>query len=71
MVELLEEYPKYLMKEQNNNINNKEINDMIDINLYLNLFNITDKEFYKKLFKTKMFKEFILKELTLKTTQIK
>ena len=63
MVELLEEYPKYLMKEQNNNINNKEINDMIDINLYLNLFNIADKEFYKKLFKTKMFKEFILKRV--------
>lgn len=62
MVELLEEYPKYLTKEQNHN-NNCEINDMIDTNLYLNSFYIADKDFYKKIFKTKMFKEFILKRV--------
>ena len=64
MVELFEEYAKYLKKEiKINNINNMEINDLIDTNSYLNLFNATDKEFYRKIFKTKMFKDFISKRI--------
>lgn len=63
MVELLEEYPKYLLKEPNLNNNNKEINDMIDTNLYLNSFYAVDRDFYKKIFKTKMFKEYISKRV--------
>ena len=64
MVELFEDYPKYLKKDINlNNINNMETNEIIDTNLYLNVFNGTDKEFYKKIFKTKMFKEFIIKRV--------
>ena len=64
MVELLEEYPKYLKKDVNiTNVNEMDINDMIDTNLYLNSFNIADREFYKKIFKTKMFREFIIKRV--------
>ena len=64
MVELLEEYPKYLKKDVNiTNVNEMDINDMIDINLYLNSFNIGDREFYKKIFRTKMFREFIIKRV--------
>ncbi len=64
MVELLEDYPKYLKKNVKiTNINEVNINDLIDTNLYLNTFNLADKEFYKKIFKTKMFKEFILKRV--------
>ena len=64
MVELLEEYPKYLKKDINIvNICNMDINDLIDINNYLNNFNAAEKEFYKKIFKTKMFKEFISKRI--------
>ena len=64
MVELLEDYSKYIKKDiKIDNINNMEINDLIDTNLYLNTFNAVDKEFYKKLFKTKMFKEFISKRV--------
>ena len=64
MTELLEEYPKYLKKDINIvNINNMDINDLIDINMYLNNLNAVDKEFYKKIFKTKMFKEFISKRM--------
>lgn len=64
MVELFEEYPKYLKKDINiQNMSNIEINDIIDTNLYLNSFNATDKEFYKKIFSTKMFKEFIIKRV--------
>ena len=64
MVELFEEYNKYLKKDiKINNINNMDINDLIDTNLYLNSFNATDKEFCKKIFKTKMFKDFISKRI--------
>ena len=64
MVELFEEYAKYLKKDiKPNNINNIEISDLIDINLYLNSFNATEKEFYKKIFKTKMFKDFITRRV--------
>ena len=64
MVETFEDYAKYLKKDVIvKNINDMEINDLIDINLYLNIFNNIDREFYKKIFKTKMFKEFISKRI--------
>ena len=64
MVELLENYPKYLKNNVNIfNANDLEVNDMIDINLYLNNINANDRDFYKKIFKTKMFKEFIIKRV--------
>lgn len=62
MISLLQDYPKYLSK----NISAKDdtdidINNIIDMNSYLNSFNLVEKEFYKKIFKTKMFKEFIVR----------
>ena len=64
MFELFEEYDKYLKKDiKAININNIDINNLIDIDLYLNSFYSTDKEFYKKIFKTKMFKDFISKRI--------
>ena len=72
MVEILEEYPKYLKKDINiKNIRDMEIGDLIDINLYLNTFNTMDREFYKKFFKTKMFKEFISKRVEPKNNKEK
>ena len=56
MIDLLEDYSKYLIKEPNNIIDECDINKMIDTNLYINSFNIVDRDFYKRLFRTKMFK---------------
>ena len=64
IIAFLSDYPKYLIKSKHfkeNNMNENDINNMIDINSYLNSINVSEKEFYKKIFKTKSFKEFILK----------
>ena len=64
MSTFLSDYPKYLIKSKHfkeNNMNENDINNMIDINSYLNSINVSEKEFYKKIFKTKSFKEFILR----------
>ena len=72
IVELLEEYPKFLKKDiKARNSNDIDINDLIDTNAYLNIINTADKEFYIKFFKTKMFKEFILKRVEPKSLREK
>ena len=71
MIDLLEDYSKYLIKEPNNIIDDCDINKMIDINLYINSFNIVDRDFYKRLFRTKMFKEFIQRRINPKDIQEK
>ena len=64
MVELLENYPKFLKNDINiTNVSDVDINDMIDINSYLNSLYSNDRDFYRKIFNTKMFKEFILKRV--------
>ena len=39
------------------------IKDMIDLNSYINSFNLNEREFYKTLFNTQMFIEFIYKRM--------
>ena len=71
MIAFLSDYPKYLVKSKHfkeNNMNENDINNMIDINSYLNSINVSEKEFYKKIFKTKSFKEFILKRFNPKNS---
>ena len=64
MIAFLEEYPKYLYKNilnKETKENEKDINNMIDITSYLNSVNSSERDFYKKIFKTKIFKQFITK----------
>ena len=71
MISLLSDYPKYLNKTKlmkENNMNENDINNMIDINSYLNSVNAFERDFYKKIFKTKMFKEFIMKRFNPKNS---
>ena len=77
MLTLLSDYPKYLYKTKSNKENkeNKEkendINNMIDITSYTNSLNSSEREFYKKIFKTRAFKEFIIKRCNPKNSQEK
>ena len=74
MTTLLSEYPKYLYKTKpikENKEKENDINNMIDITSYLNSVNLSEREFYKKIFKTKMFKEFIIKRCNPKNSKEK
>ena len=71
MIAFLSDYPKYLIKSKQfkeNNMNENDINNMIDINSYLNSMNVSEKEFYRKIFKMKSFKEFISKRFNPKNS---
>ena len=64
MINLLKDYPKFLSKDYSVNRDiSQNINDMIDLKSYLNLFNNGDRFFYSKIFSTQMFMEFIYKRM--------
>ena len=70
MTTFLLDYPKYLNKNKQikDNMDQNDINNMIDINSYLNSINAVEREFYRKIFKTKSFKEFIRKRFNPKNS---
>ena len=64
MISVFIDYPKYLTKDYSVNRDiSMSIQDMIDINNYLNSFNYNEKPFYNKMFNTQLFIEFIYKRM--------
>lgn len=64
MINLFIDYPKYLTKDYSVNKDiSMSIQDMIDINSYLNTFSSSEKNFYSKMFSTQLFIEFIYKRM--------
>ena len=61
MINLLKDYPKYLKKSFNGNLN--KLQDMIDKEGYINAQNSGEKEFYKKIIESQMFYELISKRM--------
>ncbi len=64
MIKLLKEYPKYLSQRYGiTRTEGMNIQDMIDITSYINSINISEREFYSKIFSTQMFIELIYKRM--------
>ena len=64
MIFLLKDYPKFLSKDYGVSKDiSMQVKDMIDTNAYLNSLNVTDRDFYKRIFNTQMFIEFIFKRM--------
>ena len=64
MISLFIDYPKFLTKDYSVNKDiSMSIQDMIDINSYLNTFSSTERNFYSKIFNTQLFIEFIYKRM--------
>ena len=64
MINLLKDYPKFLSKDYSVSRDiSQNINDMIDLKSYLNLYSNGDKCFYSRIFATQMFMEFIYKRM--------
>jgi hypothetical protein len=64
MIHLFIDYPKFLTKDYSVNKDiSMSIQDMIDINSYLNTFSSSEKNFYSKIFNTQLFIEFIYKRM--------
>ena len=64
MINMLIDYPKFLTKDYSVNKDiSMCIQDMIDINGYLNSFSSNERPFYSKIFNTQLFIEFIYKRM--------
>jgi hypothetical protein len=64
MISIFIDYPKFLTKDYSVNKDiSMSIQDMIDINSYLNTFSSTERNFYSKIFNTQLFIEFIYKRM--------
>ena len=64
MISMFIDYPKYLTKDYSVSKDiSMSIQDMVDINNYLNNFSSSEKAFYSKIFNAKFFIEFIYKRM--------
>ena len=64
MIGLFIDYPKFLSKDYSVSKDiSMSIQDMIDLNNYLNSFSSSDKAFFSKIFSTQLFMEFIYKRM--------
>ena len=64
MIGMFIDYPKYLTKDYSVNKDiSMSIQDMVDINNYLNNFSSSERPFYSKIFNTQLFIEFIYKRM--------
>ena len=64
MISLFIDYPKFLTKDYSVNKDiSMSVQDMVNINDYLNSFSSSERPFYNKLFNTQFFIEFIYKRM--------
>ena len=64
MISMFIDYPKFLTKDYSVNKDiSMSIQDMVDINSYLNNFSSSERPFYNKMFNTQLFIEFIYKRM--------